>query len=373
MSISELDKKYIRFIQSVLSDDKPFPHICSAEEWNGLYDFCQKQAIVGIVFDGIQRYYDKVDKTIPSSLTIDWYAQAEQIKQRNLLMNKRCEEVMSFFQKAGLRSCILKGQGNSIMYPNPLLRMSGDIDIWVEGTRKEIKNVVLEKVGKTFEITHHIALPIFDDADVEVHFIPGDMCNPFNNRKLQIYYKENRAEQMDNFINLEGADASVCVPTKLFNAIFQLSHIMYHFFIEGVGLRHFIDYYYLLKLGFSLEERATFENQIKNLGMMDFAKSVMWIEQKVLGLDTVFLIIEPYERGGRLLLEEILQTGNMGHFDTRYQFRKRGLIARGITDAYRDLQLARVFPSEGLWKPLQKIVNQRWKIQDLLRKNESEL
>ena len=369
MSISELDQKYIEFLQSVLNSNKPFPLLGSEKEWDGLYRFCQKQTIVGIVFDGLQRYYDGVDKTIPSSLTLNWYAQAERIKQRNLLMNKRCGEVTSFFQKAGLRSCILKGQGNAIMYPNPQLRMSGDIDIWVEGTRKEIKEVVFEKVGRTFEITHHIALPIFDDADVEVHFIPGEMCNPFNNKKIQKYYKENRAEQMDNFINLEGTDVKVCVPTKLFNAVFQLSHIMYHFFIEGVGLRHFIDYYYLLKQDFSFDEKSAFEIQIGNLGMMDFAKSVMWIEKEVLGLDDKYLLVSTYEKGGRILLEEILATGNMGHYDTRYQSRKRGLIARGITDAYRDLQLARVFPSEGLWKPLQKIINQRWKVIDYLSKN----
>jgi hypothetical protein len=100
--------------------------------------------------------------------------------------------------------------------------------------------------------------------------------------------------------------------------------------------------------------------------MDDFAKSVMWVEHIVLGLGEEFLLMSGYEKGGMLLLDEILATGNMGHYDTRYSMRKKGIIARGFADTYRDLQLARVFPSEGLWKPFQKIINQRWKIKQLL-------
>lgn len=367
MSVRELEHKYIDFVKSVLSPDRPFPKLCGDDEWMGLFSFCQKQTITGIVFDSLQRYYETVGKSIPSVLTLEWYAQAAQIRQRNLLINKRCGEVSAFFKDSGLQSCILKGQGNATMYPNPLLRMPGDIDIWVEGTRKEIKQVVFNKVGKTFEITHHIAFPLFEDADVEVHFTPGDMCNPFNDRILQKYYLDNRAEQMDNSINLEGADTQVCIPLKGFNAIFELSHIMYHFFIEGVGLRHFMDYYYLLLQGFSSEERMEYEKQINRLGMTSFAESVMWIEKEVLGLDDEYLLLPTYEKGGKLILEEVIATGNMGHYDTRYPFRKRGIFARGMVDAYRSLQLARVFPSEGLWKLFQKIVNQRWKIKDYFK------
>lgn len=368
MDANEQDLKYIDFVKSVLNTDKPFPRMCDDNEWMGLYLFCQKQTIIGTVLDGLQRYYDKVDKSIPSSLILEWYGQVEQIKKRNLLMNRRCGEVVRFFMEKGFRSCILKGQGNALMYPSPLLRMPGDIDIWVEGTRKDIKRVVHDKVGDTFEITHHIALPMFEDADVEVHFIPGEMCNPFMNRRLQKYYLINRPKQMSNEVSLEDTEDKINVPTKHFNAIFQLSHIMYHFFIEGVGLRHFIDYYYLLRQGFSHDEKVDFKLQIEKLGMTDFAKSVMWVEKCVLGLDEKYLLLPTYEKGGRLLLKEILATGNMGHYDTRYSFRHRGLIARGGVDTYRDLKLAYVFPSEGLFKPLQKIFNQKWKIKQILRK-----
>ena len=44
--------------------------------------------------------------------------------------------VSEWFRKKGFRTCILKGQGNAMMYPNPCSRTPGDFDIWVEGGDK---------------------------------------------------------------------------------------------------------------------------------------------------------------------------------------------------------------------------------------------
>lgn len=360
--------KCISFVRSVLNPNTPFPEIRSEEEWMDLYGFSKKQAIVGIVFDGIKRYQETGCGSVPLDVVMNWYGKTIQIKERNRLLNKRCAEVSSFFAEAGFRSCILKGQGNAMMYPHPTMRFPGDIDIWVEGDRKAIKEVIRNKVGKTFEVSHHIAFPLFDDVSTEVHFTPTEMCNPFYNRRLQHYFSLHRTAQMANLISLGNEDERISVPEKLFNAVFQLSHIMFHFFIEGIGLRQFIDYFYLLSSGFTAEEKDDYMRLVKELGMKKFAESVMWIEQEVLGLDEQFLLIDPYESGGKLILEEILETGNMGFYDTRSDLRRRGLLGRGIADTIRDLQLARVFPSEGLSKPLQKIVNLKWKIKESYRK-----
>lgn len=367
MKTCEVNQKYLSFLKSVLNKKNPIPIQFEKQEWEGLYAFGQVQAIEGVLFKGVQSYYNETGIKIPSEVILPWIAQVEIIKQRNLLLNKRCVETVSFFSNLGFRSCILKGQGNALMYPNPELRSSGDIDIWVDGNRKAIKEAVYNKVGKTFEVSHHIALPLYDDVDIEVHFTPSELCNPFNNKYLQEYYRIQIDAQMGNYCHLIDKAVPVCLPTNLFNAIFQLSHIMYHFFIEGVGLRHLIDYFYLLSKGFSDKEKDEYEQTVKKLGMLDFSRAVMWVEKEVLGLSEQFLLLSPYEKGGRLVLEEILATGNMGHYDQRYTFRKHGLIARGLTDAYRDLKLARVFPSEGIWKPFQKIINQQWIIRDFLK------
>jgi hypothetical protein len=199
-------------------------------------------------------------------------------------------------------------------------------------------------------------------VDVEVHYLPSQMASPLHNRRLQNYYKSHQAEQFAN--NNPVLGKHVCTPTNGFNAIFLLSHMMRHFFNEGIGLRQFIDYYYLLKQGFSDAEKEEFCKAVNYLGMKKFAGAVMWILEKVLGLDHRYLLMQPNDKAGEFLAEEIFETGNFGTMDTRYTFREHGALATALTDIYRDFLLARMFPSEALWKPFAKLTNQRWKIKD---------
>ena len=39
-------------------------------------------------------------------------------------------------ENEGFANCILKGQGNALLYPDPYMRTPGDIDIYLEGGRK---------------------------------------------------------------------------------------------------------------------------------------------------------------------------------------------------------------------------------------------
>lgn len=43
------------------------------------------------------------------------------------------EKISKIFADSGFHTCLLKGQGNALYYPNPFVRQSGDIGLWVEG------------------------------------------------------------------------------------------------------------------------------------------------------------------------------------------------------------------------------------------------
>lgn len=348
-------------------ENKPAPvEVLKNLDWKELELFAAKQAIVGVIYEGVKLCRLQSPDLVEKKELMKWFYAMEKKRRSFEVINQRIVELSKMFEQAGFRSCILKGQGLALMYPVVESRIVGDIDIWVEGERKAITDFVQSKTPGTFVQYHHIDFPIFKDIVVEVHYLPSQMANPLHNRRLQKYYKSKQAEQ---FANLNpGLGDHVCTPTKSFNAVFLLSHMMRHFFNEGIGLRQFVDYYYLLKQGFSDAEKREFCVTVKYLGMRRFASAVMWIVENVLGLDQQYVLIPSNEKAGRFLAEESLETGNFGYMDSRYTFRKHGALAAGLTDIYRDFLMARMFPSEALWKPVAKLINQKWKLKARLAK-----
>lgn len=82
--------------------------------WHELNRFANKQAITGIVFEGIKKLGEQGLKP-PFNLLMEWIGLAEQIANQNKKLNKRCIEVIREYQEAGFQCCLLKGQGNATM------------------------------------------------------------------------------------------------------------------------------------------------------------------------------------------------------------------------------------------------------------------
>ena len=75
----------------------------------------------------------------------------------------------------------------------------------------------------------------------------------------------------------------------------------------------------------------------------------MYIMQEVLGLESNFLLVKPNKRLGRLLLSEIILSGNFGFYDSRYSFKGLSTYRQYLVETYRNLHFALDFPSETLW------------------------
>lgn len=347
-------------IQVAIGQRTALSYSPSNYEWSSLYIEASKQSVLGIVFEGVQKL--PKEQWPPQSLLFEWIGGSEHIKLQNRLLNKRTSEVSKLFADAGFRSCILKGQGNAIMYPNPYSRTSGDIDIWVDGDRKTIHDFVISKTENAEDGDMHITMPVYNDVMVEVHYKPRYMNNPRYDRCLMRFFDEYRDEQFIHIVQLPECPGGVSVPTTEFNIVYQMSHLMGHFFVEGIGLRQFVDYYFVLKDYSRIEHSCDIISVLKQTGMLKFAKGVMWVERNCLGIEDDCMIVQPDEKIGNIILKEIIEGGNFGHYDERYKGRQKGLVARGLTDTYRLIKMATVFPSESIWKIINKIDNHTLKL-----------
>ncbi len=456
-------------------------------DWDACYQFAKRQTLVGVLFDGIQRLPKELAPARP--LLLRWLSDSESIRRRNMRMDRASAYIYNKVCAAGFRCCILKGQGNALLYPHPSSRTPGDVDVWVMANREELRHIALsltEGYGSSLqESLNHIGLTVHG-VSVELHSTPALLNSPLHNSRLQKWLKRNADLQCSNRIALPNNAGEVAVPTLSFNIIYQLCHLFHHCFYEGVGLRQIVDYYFVLKNtdfsgntngvsgntdcdgvllntdftdntdridgntdrgcfllntdftdntdrvdgntdrgcfllntdftdntdriggnaesdgsllnrdftdftdGFSgdLDEDGSLLNtdctdctdsssgglvevdsggslvalqeELKWLGLWEFAGAVMYVLREVMGLDEKRMICAPDERRGRLLLEEIMAGGNFGHYDERNHF-GQGALWHNIQRFRRDWRMLRFYPSEALSEPLFRVCHFLWR------------
>ena len=244
MIVSKQHQIFFDFLRFSIGPKSEIPSSLKEADWKALYRIAQKQCLVGILFDGIKKLPAE-HVGMEKELLLQWMAESQMLEKANVRLNDAAIQVSEWFRKKGFRTCILKGQGNALMYPNPYSRTPGDIDIWVEGGDKRVISFVSSISPHEKACYHHIEFPSYKGVEVEVHYRPSFLLCFWHNRKLQKYYERVKEEQFSHRVML-GEQGEIAIPTAEFNLIFQLTHIFSHLMNEGIGLRQLVDYYFVI-------------------------------------------------------------------------------------------------------------------------------
>lgn len=413
--MNDINQKFFELIQVSLGTRTCLSRMPSAGEWGELYCMAKKQSLVGVCFAGVQRLQAQMQEP-PEMLYLTWMGMAAKIQERNKVVNRQCVELQERLAADGFRSYIMKGQGVAALYRLhenedenssnlSLLRQSGDIDVYLEGG--------LDKVlayAKTFGKVEHVnelemSVPVFTDTEVEFHYRPFIMRNPFKNRKLQRFFDEFAERNFANKICLcENEDSWIVAPTTEFNMVHQMVHIYHHLFTEGIGMRQLMDYYFVLcdfktktlktpegsasvcasenlsKLNFSAtqtsadsravefnpsgkkqEKHFSVVDVVSSLGLERFASALMWVIKNVFGLSMIGIPWTPNQCDGEFLLNEIMQSGNFGKQDER----QRGLYDSKWNSFWlvngKALRLARFDHWACFWSPVWRVYHFLWR------------
>ena len=437
-------KVFFDFLRFCIGSESEIPSSLKEADWKELYAIAQKQCLVGVLFDGIKRL--PADVGMDKGLLFQWMAQNQTLRKANARLDKAAVEVAEWFGRKGFRTCVLKGQGNALLYPPGMERTPGDIDLWVDGGDRKVVSFVRSLSPDEKVCYHHIGFPEYNGVEVEVHFRPSFLFCFRHNRRLQGYYERVMDGQFAHKVKL-GEQGEVAVPKAEFNLIFQLTHIFTHLMNEGIGLRQLLDYFFVLKNtdfigntdgdgfllntdftdntdkvggnadgdvfllntdriggnadgdgfllntdftdntdkdggnadgdGFLLNtdftdntdriggnadgvDRRLLQDELRRLGLWEFAGAVMYIMKEVFGLEDDRLIVPPDVRRGRLVLKEVLEAGNFGQYDKRNWF-GHSALGHNLQRLYRDMRLVRYFPEEALSEPFFRIWHFFWR------------
>ena len=426
--LSQQQRIFFEFLRFCIGTVQEVPSSLKGADWRVLYAMARKQCLVGVLFDGIKRL--PADVGMDKGLLFQWMAQNQTLRKANARLDKAAVEVAEWFGRKGFRTCVLKGQGNALLYPPGMERTPGDIDLWVDGGDRKVVSFVRSLSPDEKVCYHHIGFPEYNGVEVEVHFRPSFLFCFRHNRCLQGYYERVMDGQFAHKVKL-GEQGEVAVPKAEFNLIFQLTHIFTHLMNEGIGLRQLLDYFFLLKNtdfggntdgdgfllntdftdntdkfsgntdgdGFLLNtdftdntdriggnadgdglllntdftdntdriggnadgvDRRLLQDELRRLGLWEFAGAVMYIMKEIFGLEDNRLIVPPDVKRGRLVLKEVLEAGNFGQYDKRNWF-GHSALGHNLQRLYRDMRLVRYFPEEALSEPFFRIWHFFWR------------
>lgn len=377
---------FYTILQSAIGKPVRLSHTLSEKEWNEIFGLAKKQALVGIMFEGVERL---PQEQWPSrNVVLQWTMMVESIKHRNRQTTDVCLRLTEALDKDGFDTCILKGQANHVYYDGlnsghslGLLRICGDVDVWIWPKVKTlhlVKSIIDYCQRKEIQLSlcHlHAEVKPVNGVPVEIHFRPSFLNHPLRDRYFQQLFQSAQFEK----VNIDGCGEL----TKLrvdYDLLFQMNHIYRHLLDEGVGMRQVLDFYMLLKayrkeclVRNDLMDSSVLLKHVKACGMGRFASALMYVLQKIFDMDSSELLCAPSEHHGSFLLDEMMLAGNFGHYDARMRTLevKKGKLSYQLQKASRrfkrNLRFLTSYPEEVICEPIARVEHFLWRKYRLYR------
>lgn len=285
-------------------------------DYEEVYRLAVEQSVVGLVAAGIEHV---TDVKIPQNVALSFVGDTLQLEQQNKAMNGFVAQLIEKLRKEDVYTILVKGQGIAQCYERPLWRASGDVDLLLSDINYEkAKNVLLPlaiDVEQEYESFKHIGMTMKGGYVVELH---GTMHSRLSKR----VDRGNDGAQKDVFYGgsvrswLNG-NTQVFLPGINNDVIFVFTHILHHFYIEGIGLRQICDWCRLLWTYKDSLNRGLLESRIRKMGLMTEWKAFAALAVDRLGMPVEAMPLYSYDRKWSKKAEKIisfvLETGNFGH------------------------------------------------------------
>lgn len=256
-------------------------------EWQKFYELAKKQAVIGVCYHGVTKLFD-YGLVAPQELSLDWMAEAEEIKEVNRGRTRKLITLQEELQKHHLRSSVMTGPGLTRFYDRELqtLRYTKGIDVYVFGYKNQID--------------------LSQWADINVRILP----------ELRVGKSRQRNNRLDKWV-LQNDDlmfrkaGELVVPSHSATILIQLTNLYNLFLNKRLLMRNLMDLFFVIRFTqgdsrlFQYPQN-TLEGVIKDLGLTRFTRGIMWLLQEVFALDPKILPLEPLEEEGLYLLGQIM-------------------------------------------------------------------
>ena len=311
--------------KSAESTDLGIQGFTESVDWEGVYQLSEEQSVVGLVLAGIEHSNVKP----PQELLLQWIGEVQILEQQNKAMNQFIAELVEKMRQADIYTLLVKGQGIAQCYENPLWRASGDVDLLLSTDNyekaKKFLTPLADHVDSESKEVKHLGMTIGEWL-VELH---GTMHTSISRRMNKgIDAVQNDCFYGGNVRSWNNNGTTVFLPSPDNDVIFVFTHILEHFFVEGVGLRQVCDWCRLLWTYRTELDLQLLESRIRRMGLVRVWKSFgsMAVDELGMPKGTMPMCDSRYKVKGQRVLKRILKSGNMGHNnDLSYRAKYSGL------------------------------------------------
>lgn len=328
--------------------------------WDMLFGMAKTQSLIGVLYDATLQLPEH--QRPPKEMQGQWKELAEKISDIHSRHQRHIDELSPLMARLGLRGCILKGTGLSVLYPRPASRMCGDIDLWVAGRRRAIIDAFRDAGYRVHNVVYQEAkADVFGDTELEIHFHASKMYNPFCNARLQRWLSKNAPFAGGQGGSSAERQPALTYPSAPFNAVFCMAHMYRHYLEGGIGMRQMMDYYYVLRQ-LTPEGRDYAWKALRHLGMKKFTGAVMTSMWFNFGLEDEYLLCPKDIKLGGRLVNDVIAMGNFGVRDARnYSSEDEKPLATFVRKNRRVFSNLRYYPREVIWSPFARLSQFVWR------------
>lgn len=221
-------------------------------DWHRCFEQALGQQVLAMTFSTMSALPKDQRPSFP--LWSKWMAYTQSVADKSAYKRDVVKKMGLWLVEDGLATMIIKGFSLAVLYPQPELRESSDIDIY-SGEGYESVNSCFERHGMHIGRAdgHHVHINV-DGVSVEHHFalhnsrVKGGMDDPVGAlRQLAAIDRKSTA--------LSG----IYFPNAAFTALFTAWHAYNHFLQEKIELRHVIDWALALRQLSDEESQTVFE------------------------------------------------------------------------------------------------------------------
>ena len=292
----------------------------SHTEFEELMTMANEQTVTGLVGDSLIKNNIKLEREDALGL----YAKIKAIEKANARVNENLVSFVNFMERKGIDYIIVKGQVVGALYPNPNVRMSGDVDLYFVGDNyTKIKGLVEQRLGKQLS-----KLSDGKHVEFEVNGVIFELHNKLSRlatRKHQEYWDQmidNAILEKTETVSIAGKEIKTLSAT--YNAMYIFVHLFYHMTASGVGLRQLCDWAMVLSNNvnpnFNPNKKSSLNREdlggsLKELGYLKAYKAMGAFLVEYLGLPEELFPLALDEKDRKwveTIKKNILKRGNFG-------------------------------------------------------------